>query len=80
MPVHFIAAEGFDACKPHGGQTQESLLRALNDLVKCPGDESTLCSTDTFKVARESDSDYIIGTEFAPNGGDSDRKRSAQSR
>src|SRR5437879_2559007 len=37
MPVHFIAAEGFDACKPHGGQTQESLLRALGGRVKCPG-------------------------------------------
>src|SRR4051812_21933337 len=24
MPVHFIAAEGFDACRPHGGQTQHA--------------------------------------------------------
>jgi hypothetical protein len=64
MPVHFIAAEGFDACKPHGGQTQESLLRALGGRVKCPQGESTPCSGDTFKVACGGDSDYIIGSAF----------------
>ena len=69
MPVHFIAAEGFDACKPHGGQTQESLLRALSGRVKCPESVSTPCSGGTFRVASEDGSDYIIVVLFESNGG-----------
>src|SRR2546428_13604434 len=37
MPV-LQRSRGISACKPHGGQTQGSLLRALSDDVKCPGE------------------------------------------
>src|SRR5712691_1153167 len=41
MPV-LQRSRGIWACKPHGGQTQGSLLRALSDDVKCPGERQPL--------------------------------------
>src|SRR5712691_354514 len=41
MPV-LQRSRGISACKPHGGQTQGSLLRALSDDVKCQTERQPL--------------------------------------
>src|SRR5215813_1476436 len=42
-----------------------SLLRALEDVVKCRGFASSPCSADTFEVARRRDRDYIVSKDRA---------------
>src|SRR5260221_12920496 len=56
-------------CRPHGGQTQGSLLRALSDGVKCPGERQPFVLPTRLEVAWRGCSDYIINDVPTLNGG-----------
>src|SRR5256885_9855518 len=68
MPV-LQRSRGIGTCKPHGGQTQGSLLRALRGGVKCPGERQPFVLPTRLHVAQPSDSDYIINAVSTMNGG-----------
>src|SRR2546429_5154834 len=68
MPV-LQRSRGIGTCKPHGGQTQGSLLRALGGGVKCPGERQPFVLPTRLDVAQRCDSDYIMSDVPTLNGG-----------